>query len=205
MRFLANTATASSSARCRSRMRASTAAETISLVRHANPTVVASHGVAAAVERHVDAERLGDHRLVDVVVTAVEGDREHLLLLAAHHGEHAVRRHALQRFGELEVVAKLLCRRTFRDLLRRGRRPQRTVRPELPADGADELGVLGRALDEDVPRTVERRGGVGDVVAEELPRQRPRGRSAGSASSRSASGSSPASRAICALVRRLGL
>ncbi len=50
MRFLANTATASSSARCRSRMRASTAAETISLTRQASFTVSASHGVAAAVD-----------------------------------------------------------------------------------------------------------------------------------------------------------
>ena len=29
-------------------------------------------------------------RLVDLVVTTVEGERKHFFLLATHHGEHAV-------------------------------------------------------------------------------------------------------------------
>ena len=116
---------------------------------------------------HVDAERLGDHRLVELVVAAVHLERQHLLLLTAHDGEHSVRRHGLQRLGEFEVVAKLLCRRAFGHLLRRRGRAQRAVRPELLPNGADEFGVLGRALDDDVARPVERRGGVGHVVAEE--------------------------------------
>jgi hypothetical protein len=63
----------------------------------------------------VDPEALGDHGLVGVVVAAVQVDGEHLFLLAAHDRQDSVRRHLLQRFGELEVVAKLLPRRTFRD------------------------------------------------------------------------------------------
>ena len=38
----------------------------------------------------------------------------------------------------------------------------------LLAQRADEFGVLGGALDDDVPRTLERGGGVGDLLAEEL-------------------------------------
>ena len=40
--------------------------------------------------------------------------------------------------------------------------------PELLTDGADEFGVLGGTLDEDVPRPVQRCRGVGNAVAQEL-------------------------------------
>ena len=81
-----------------------------------------------------------------------------------------MRGHLVQRFGELEVVAKLLGGRAFSDFLRPWLRPQRTIRPEFAADCADEFGVLGRAFDEDVPRAIERRRLVADVVTQERRR-----------------------------------
>src|ERR1700712_5238880 len=78
-RFLANTSTASSSARCRSRMRASTDAEIISLTRHAPPPPPRGGGEPRRCRGwggHVDAQRLGDHGLVVGVVATVHLDCE---------------------------------------------------------------------------------------------------------------------------------
>ena len=81
------------------------------------------------------------------------------------------------------------------------------LRPDALAQVADEVGVLGEALDEDGAGALERGGGVGDLAVgvDECRCSGWSGRSSGEPSSRSASGSSPASRAICALVRRFGL
>ena len=69
------------------------------------------------------------------------------------------------------------------------------------------VGVLGEGLHQDPARAFERGVGVGDAlvgVDERWPRP-PAGTSVGSCSSAIASGSRPASRAICAFVRRFGL
>ena len=101
-------------------------------------------------------------------------DREHLLLLAAQHGQHAVRWHGRQRLGEIEVIPKLRRRRT-------GSPPSKTPmshRPLLPEpfpQRADQFGVFSRALGDDVPGTLQRRGGVGDAPGARRTR-RPRRR-----------------------------
>jgi hypothetical protein len=75
---------------------------------------------------------------------------------------------------------------------------------------AEQRGVFAKALDQDRARAVQRGLGVGhalvgiDERAAQVGEASGTGRD-GSASRPSASGSSPASRAICARVRRLGL
>lgn len=91
----------------------------------------------------------------------MQGERERLLLLAAQHGENTVAGHAGQRLGIVEIVPELLRRGGLVRRLRRGPGAHPAVLPEPFAQGADELGVLGGALDDDVAGTVECRRGVG--------------------------------------------
>ena len=115
----------------------------------------------------VDAQRLGHHHLVFLVPAAVEADRQDLFLLPTHDGEHPVRRHRLERFGVFEIVTELLPRGASRHLLGLRRSPHRAGRPELLPNGTDELGVLGRPLDDDVAGSVECGGDVGHGLPEE--------------------------------------
>ena len=206
LRFVANTATASFSARCRSRTRASTAAETISLTRHAKP-----HG-GRQPRRRGGRRGSGRRRApwrswpgTASSFAAVEVEGEHLLLLAAHDGQHAVRRHA-------SPAAR-------RNRSSRGTSVPPRSSPPRPTTGdvRSEPSVQNLPAGRRRVRRPRPRARRGCAARRRAPRRRRRrrsptnpaaassGTSVGSASSRSASGSSPASRAICALVRRLGL
>ena len=114
-----------------------------------------------------------------------------------------MRREPGERLGELEVVGELGPGLLFAladpgHQLARGPHPL----PQL----ADEVGVLGELLDQDGAGPLQRGRGVGHpvlgvhVVRRGLLRIPVR-----LGQQQVASGSSPASRAICALVRRLGL
>ena len=83
----------------------------------------------------------------------------------------------------------------------------RAVRPHLLAQRADQVGVFGEALDQNGARAVERGSGIGHLLLgiDEGCGRDACGSFCGWVSSRSASGSSPASLAISALVRRFGL
>ena len=92
----------------------------------------------------------------------LDGEVEDLLLLAAEQRQDAVRRQLVQRLGEIEIVAELgafglSCRLRTVDAIT-------AVRPHLLAQRADQVGVLGEALDQDGARAVERRGGIGDLL-----------------------------------------
>ena len=78
---------------------------------------------------------------------------ENLLALAAHQRENAVRRELGQRLGEIEVVGEL---RSFLLLAFAHARRHFAARPEIFAQAANQLGVLGEAFDQDRPRAVER-------------------------------------------------
>ena len=107
-----------------------------------------------------------------------------------------------ERLGEGEVVGVL---RALGLLALPDGGDEPSARPHALAQLADEVGVLGEALHEDGPGAVQRGGGVGDPCSAANAAAVGWGSSVGSASSTSASGSSPFSLAICALVRRLGL
>ncbi len=92
------------------------------------------------------------------LVRVLDGERQHALLLAPEHGEDAVRGQPGERLVVLEPVGELGARLL---LPRHDARDQPAPRPEPLAQLADHVGVLGEALDQDRPGTVERRGHVG--------------------------------------------
>ena len=163
-----------------------------------------------------DAEALGDPPLVVAVAAGagaparrglgapgIQVEVEHLLLLAAEQRQDAVRGQPGERLGEIEVVGELGARLLLA-LAHPGDQP--AARPHPLAQHADQVRVLGEPLDQDRPRAVQRRRGVGHaLVRVDVGRGRLLRVASGVGQQRSASGSSPASRAICALVRRFGL
>ena len=81
-------------------------------------------------------------------------EREDAFVAAAEHRQRAVRRDAVQRFGVFEVVARtwrlpLPCRRP------RGR-PTRALPATVVAQRAEQVGVFGEALHQDVLGAFER-------------------------------------------------
>ena len=208
-RLPAKTRTASSSAACRSRIRKSMSRWTRIRVRHAQRTVSGSHWSAGRPASAMPNVR-GDRALVRRRAgrgrrrsSGLEREGEDVLLLAAEHREDAVRGQPGERLGEVEVVGELRARRPP---CRRAPGEQPAPRPQPLAQLADQVGVLGELLDEDRAGALERGGGVGDAPsASTKPAAAARRVRVGSPSSPSASGSSPASRAICAFVRRFGL
>ncbi|PSK61818.1 hypothetical protein B0E53_06285 [Micromonospora sp. MH33] len=100
----------------------------------------------------------GDHGVGVAVGLRVHRQVEHALLLASEHGEDPVRGKPGVRLGEVEVVGELGAAALL-TLAYPGDQP--APRPHLLAQRADEVGVLGEALDEDGPGAVERGGDVG--------------------------------------------
>ena len=131
-------------------------------------------------------------------------EAEEAFLAAAEQRERAMRRRGADRFARAEVVGEL------RALLflagDDGGLPLAAIPQQLP-QAADQLGVLRERLHQDPARAFECGSRVGNALVgiDEGGRLAAPGASVGSCSRRSASGSSPASRAICALVRRFGL
>ncbi len=78
---------------------------------------------------------------------------ENLLALAAHQRQRPVRRDFGQRLEEVEIVGEL---RAGRLLALAHLRDDAAARPEILAQAADQLGVLGEALGQDRARAVER-------------------------------------------------
>ncbi len=134
-----------------------------------------------------DAEAVGDRLLVggrqaragdgvEALVVRVEGEVEDLFLLGPEHRQHAVRLEPAERLGEVEVVAVLLAllRLALADL-----GDEAALGPHPLAELADQVGVLGEALDQDRAGAVEGGGDVGHVLVEvrlgRLPRVGRRG------------------------------
>ena len=105
--------------------------------------------------------RLGRMRLARLV-RHVEIEVEDALVVAAQHGERAMRRHVLDALAELEIVGEL---GAFLVLALAHGGSQLAVGPQPFAQVADERGRLGDALDEDVARAFQRGLGVGDAFA----------------------------------------
>ncbi len=159
-RLAANTFTASSSAWVQMRRRRSTASCVSILVRHAQRAASRSQRSpgrprSAMAKRWAIASSKGPSARLAGSASGVgnELEIENLLPLAAHQRERPVRRDFHQRLEEVEIVGELRPRRLlalahFRD--------DPAASPEILAQPADELGVLGEALDEDRPRAVER-------------------------------------------------
>ncbi|MGY3191937.1 hypothetical protein ACVIWU_001303 [Bradyrhizobium sp. USDA 4509] len=91
----------------------------------------------------------------------LDGEVEDLFLLAAEQRQDAMRRQLRQRLGEIEIVLELLA---FGLLPGADGRGHDAVRPHLLTQRADQVGILGEALDQDRARAVERRGDVGDLL-----------------------------------------
>ena len=110
-----------------------------------------------------DPEAPGDRRLVRggvPVLGWLQHQVEDLLLLAPEQRQDPVRGQLGQRLGEVEVVAELraVLLPTVAYL-----RHQPAPRPHPLAQLADQVGVLGEALDQDRPGTVQRGRHVGDA------------------------------------------
>lgn len=118
-----------------------------------------------------DAEPAGDRRLVPgraadqgvrvALRLRVHGQVEHALLLAPEHGEDPVRGELRVRLGEVEVVGELRAGALLA-IAYPGDQP--APRPHLLPQRADQVGVLGEALDEDGPGALQRGGRVGDAL-----------------------------------------
>ncbi len=159
--------------------------------------------IGNAVGAH-DAQLVEADRRARRGIVRLDRQAEDFFPLATEKRQHAMRRHLAEGFREIEVVAELgaCLLLAFAHLGLEAR-----VGPELLAQGADQVGILGKTFGENGARTVQRR----------LQRRRRSSRAetkgsalvwgtfCGSCSSRFASGSRPASLAISALVRRLGL
>ena len=208
-RFLANTEIASASARSFSRASRSAVSDRASLRLPGQPHRLGQPRVGRAAALG-DAE--GDRDLAlrpDAACPSscghVEIEVEDALVAAAQHGQRAVRGHVLDALAEVEIVGELGAL-LFLALHHLGR-PARPRPTPIRASAPTRAGVLADALDQDVARAVERRLGVGDALVgvDELGGLRFRDRAPGSPAARRPAARGPASRAICALVRRLGL
>ena len=72
-----------------------------------------------------------------------------------------MRRQLVQRLAEIEIVLELLALGLLALAHRGGHQP---VRPHLLAQRADQVGVLGEALDQNGARAVERGGDIGHLL-----------------------------------------
>ena len=105
--------------------------------------------------------RGGRSQAVSRRLTRVHGQVEDFFLLAAHHGQDPVRGQRRERLREVEIVGELgAC--LLPALADPGDQPP--PRPHLLAQLADQVGVLGEPLDQDGPRTIQRRGRVGHAA-----------------------------------------
>ena len=94
-------------------------------------------------------------------IVRLDIEAEDLLALAAAQGQHAVRGHLGQGLREFEIVAELGAGFL---LALPHLRNEAAVGPEFLAQGADQVGILGEALDQDGARALQRRRRVGDVL-----------------------------------------
>ncbi len=92
----------------------------------------------------------------------LDANVEHLLLLGAEQRQDAVRRQFGERLGEIEIVAELGAGFLF-SLAHP--RDQAAAGPHLLAQRSDQVGVLGKTLDQNGARAVERRRGIRHVLA----------------------------------------
>ncbi len=137
------------------------------LVRQAQRAVSASH-LSAGAPAIGDAEAVHDPQLVGARtgrggrrILRLDRDVEDLFLFRAEQRQHAVRRHLCEVLGEIEIVAELRSRLLLAVAHLRG---EAAGRPHLLAQRADQVGVLGEALDQDGAGAVERGGDVGDLL-----------------------------------------
>ena len=86
---------------------------------------------------------------------------EHLFLLAAEQRQDAMRGQFVQRLAEFEIVLELLA---LGLLAFSYRRDHQAARPHLLAQRADQIGIFGKALDQNRARAVERRGNIGHAL-----------------------------------------
>ena len=138
------------------------------------------------------------------VLVLLHAQIEDLLLLAAEEREDAVGGQFRQRLGEIEIVGEL---RAVGLLAVAHLGGEAATLPIDVAQRAEQFGILGKTFDQDGAGALERRLRRRNLLLRHSrkPPQPPSGRGSGSFRSRSASGSRPASLAICALVRRFGL
>ncbi|EPH45800.1 hypothetical protein STRAU_1161 [Streptomyces aurantiacus JA 4570] len=118
-----------------------------------------------------DTEALGDRALVrgrdgrgggvSGRLLRLQDQVEHVLLLAAQHGEDAVRGQLRERLGEVEVVGELGARLLLALAHLRGEAP---AHPHALAQLADQVGVLGEPLGENGAGAVQGRLRVGDAL-----------------------------------------
>ncbi len=84
--------------------------------------------------------------------------REHFFFFATEHREDAVRGELCQRFGEVEIVGEFFAELFFAGLHFRS---EFSARPDFFAERAHEVGVFGKAFDENSAGTIEGGGSVG--------------------------------------------
>ncbi len=113
------------------------------------------------VEAPRDALLVGVGAVLGGCLLGLQREGEDLLLLAAEHRQDAVRGQLGEGLGEVEVVGELGARLL---LVVADPRDEAATRPHLLAQAADEVGVLGEALDQDGPRALQRGGGVRDAL-----------------------------------------
>ena len=99
--------------------------------------------------------RRGGHRLV------FELQAQHVFLLAAEQRQDAVRRQLGEGFGIVEIVGEF---RAGFGLAVAHLRHKAALRPQRLAQGADEIGVLAEALDQNRAGAIERGGNIGDLL-----------------------------------------
>ena len=95
-------------------------------------------------------------------VVGVQVEIEDLLLLAPEHGQDPVRGQPGEGLGEVEVVREL---RAVLLLALAHPGDQAAPRPHPLPQGADQVGVLGEALDQDGPRPLQGGGLVGTPIS----------------------------------------
>ena len=167
-RLEANTRIASCSAAVHSRIRKSTLRWTWILVRHAHRTVSISH-LSPGRPRSVMPKRCMILQLV-----RTDGGRRRRSAAPARICRSRISSFSprniarmrcdgnlVQRLAEIEIVLELLALGLLALAHRGG---QQAVRPHLLAQRADQVGVLGEALDQDGARAVERGGGIGHLL-----------------------------------------
>ena len=115
-----------------------------------------------------DAEAVHDPQLVGAGagtrrrrIFRLDGDVQNLLFLGAEQRQNAMRRHLRQLLGEIEIVAEF---GAGFSLAVAHLRSEAADRPHLLAQRADQVGVLGKALDQDRAGAVERGGDIGDLL-----------------------------------------
>jgi hypothetical protein len=140
-----------------------------------------------------------------LVKLAVEHQRQlqHALVAAAEERQRAMRGDREDRFRVGEIVLEL---GGFVFLAGNDRRLHEAVRFEMAAQLAEQRGVFRELFHEDLAGAVEDASDVGKTgFGVEVARGFGFGRQRRVGQQASASGARPASRAICALLRRFGL